>query len=395
MFDNGINNEIKLYLGAIFSKIPSVLYSAVITAFLLQSRLNMTQIGTVWSIILFTSVVLDYLTGGFADRYGRLRLYLLGMLCMGFARIAIALGADYSSLIYLGAILLGAGESQVNGTIFPWFVQANGSLGGNDKNYLTRVAAQSQYISNGAGILAGVLMSLLPLNYKNILLIAGIVQIIGGILIYSLSEDNKNGQNKSFKAISIGSLKFYKDAPILWVYTIALTMVYSLYTIYLFIWQPIGANFGFQNSKNGWIQSIYVAAMVASGLLIKYKRGNAYIVYILSSIAAPIALYIMTINKVKIVYIALVFIYGFSAGMLMPIIMGSMHKYISNEARSSVVSLVSSISSLVLVFLQIIIGRIIDKTSYSNLFQVCFIIGAILLTSMLYIIGQLKRGLDG
>lgn len=41
--------EFAFYLSSFFLKIPSVLYSAVITAFLVQCGYSMTKIGTIWS----------------------------------------------------------------------------------------------------------------------------------------------------------------------------------------------------------------------------------------------------------------------------------------------------------------------------------------------------------
>ena len=52
--------EFAFYLSSFFLKIPSVLYSAVITAFLVQCGYSMTKIGTIWSITLFAETVLDF-----------------------------------------------------------------------------------------------------------------------------------------------------------------------------------------------------------------------------------------------------------------------------------------------------------------------------------------------
>ena len=66
--------ELGYYLSGIIIKVPSVLYNAVITAFLIESGFSMTQIGIVWSITLFSNTILDFPTGGFADKFGRLNV---------------------------------------------------------------------------------------------------------------------------------------------------------------------------------------------------------------------------------------------------------------------------------------------------------------------------------
>lgn len=104
----------KKFIGLIWGEtsynISSILYSSVITAFLLQLGINNTQIGFIWSLVLFSQMIFDYPTGSFADKYGRLRIFTIGMIFMGIATIIIA--KSYNVLmLYISGILLGLGES--------------------------------------------------------------------------------------------------------------------------------------------------------------------------------------------------------------------------------------------------------------------------------------------
>lgn len=102
--------EFAFYLSSFFLKIPSVLYSAVITAFLVQCGYSMTKIGTIWSITLFAETVLDFPTGGFADKYGRLKIFMIGMVMMGVARILYTFGGYSILTVYFAAFLMGRGN---------------------------------------------------------------------------------------------------------------------------------------------------------------------------------------------------------------------------------------------------------------------------------------------
>ena len=115
-----MKNIIALVWGESSLKISSILYSSVITAYLLQIGLTNYKIGILWSIILFVQMICDYPTGGFADKYGRLKIFMIGMIFMGTSIFMMVSGNGF--LLYLGAIILGIGESQVSGTLFPWFV---------------------------------------------------------------------------------------------------------------------------------------------------------------------------------------------------------------------------------------------------------------------------------
>ena len=104
-------------------KVMSILYDSVITAFLLQLGLKNIQIGLLWSVVLLTQMLFDYPTGSFADRYGRLKIFTIGMVVTGSAIVMIAYSVNIT-MLYISAILMGVGESQISGTLFPWFVNS-------------------------------------------------------------------------------------------------------------------------------------------------------------------------------------------------------------------------------------------------------------------------------
>ena len=79
----------------------------------------------------------------------------------------------------------------------------------------------------------------------------------------------------------------------------------------------------------------------------------------------PVSLIVIYCSHNLILYLVGIVSLGFNYKMAMLKIMGTIHNFISNEVRSSVISLVSSLSSVFLIGLQIIIGKILDT---KNLF---------------------------
>ena len=375
-------NFIGLIWGETSYNISSILYSSVITAFLLQLGINNTQIGFIWSLVLFSQMIFDYPTGSFADKYGRLRIFTIGMIFMGIATIIIA--KSYNVLmLYISGILLGLGESQVSGTLFPWFVNSISIENNKEKQeYIFKINAQSQFLTNIIGVLTGFIISFFNIDYKTLLIISGMLYIVNGVFIYFSFEDNKSAETDLVK-IGKKSLLFFIKERKLWIYTLALTSSYSFYSIYLFIWQPVGKSLGITGSRLGSVYSLYLISFAISAFI--SKRNIKEFVYVLCTSLIPVSLIAIYCSHNLILYLVGIVSLGFNYKMAMLKIMGIVHNFISNEVRSSVISLVSSLSSVFLIGLQIIIGKILDTKNLFYLQILCIFIGIIYIICILLI----------
>lgn len=375
-------NFIGLIWGETSYNISSILYSSVITAFLLQLGINNTQIGFIWSLVLFSQMIFDYPTGSFADKYGRLRIFTIGMIFMGIATIIIA--KSYNVLmLYISGILLGLGESQVSGTLFPWFVNSISIENNKEKQeYIFKINAQSQFLTNIIGVLTGFIISFFNIDYKTLLIISGMLYIVNGVFIYFSFEDNKSTETDLVK-IGKKSLLFFIKERKLWIYTLALTSSYSFYSIYLFIWQPVGKSLGITGSRLGSVYSLYLISFAISAFI--SKRNIKEFVYVLCTSLIPVSLIVIYCSHNLILYLVGIVSLGFNYKMAMLKIIGTVHNFISNEVRSSVISLVSSLSSVFLIGLQIIIGKILDTKNLFYLQILCIFIGIIYIICILLI----------
>ena len=375
-------NLIGLIWGEASYNISSILYSSVITAFFLQLGINNTQIGLIWSLVLFSQMIFDYPTGSFADKYGRLRIFTIGMIFMGIATVIIANSYNIF-MLYISGILLGLGESQVSGTLFPWFVNSIDIENNKEKQeYIFKINAQNQFLTNVIGILTGFIISFFNINYKTLLIISGTLYILNGIFIYFIFEDNKSNETDLIK-IGKKSLLFFIKERKLWIYTLALTSSYSFYSIYLFIWQPVGKSLGITGSRLGSVYSLYLISFAISAFI--SKRNIKEFVYVLCTSLIPVSLIVIYCSHNLILYLVGIVSLGFNYKMAMLKIMGTVHNFISNEVRSSVISLVSSLSSVFLIGLQIIIGKILDTKNLFYLQILYIFIGIIYIICILLI----------
>ena len=369
-------------------KVMAILYDSVITAFLLQLGLKNTQIGLLWSVVLLTQMLFDYPTGSFADRYGRLKIFTIGMVLTGSAIVMIAYSVSIS-MLYISAILMGIGESQISGTLFPWFVNSLDKVDNlqEKEEYILKSNGQVQYSTNIIGILTGFAISFLNLDYKFILILAGTFQAINGILIYFSFQDNKSTETNLIKIGKKSFQIFLKDYK-LWIYTLTMTIHYSFYSVHLFIWQPRANLLGVIGSKLTGINSVYLSCLVISGLIIKYKKEIKNYLYV---ILIPISLIIIYQSQNLILYILGTILLGISNGMVAPQIMSTVHYFIPDEVRSSVISLLSSLSSIFLIFLQVIIGKILDIKGNYYLEILCVLFGIIYIVCIILILKWLKE----
>ena len=369
-------------------KVMAILYDSVITAFLLQLGLKNTQIGLLWSVVLLTQMLFDYPTGSFADRYGRLKIFTIGMVLTGSAIVMIAYSVNIS-MLYISAILMGIGESQISGTLFPWFVNSLDKVENlqEKEEYILKSNGQVQYSTNIIGIFIGFIISFLNLDYKFILILAGTFQAINGIFIYFSFQDNKSTETNLIKIGKKSFQIFLKDYK-LWIYTLTMTIHYSFYSVHLFIWQPRANLLGVIGSKLTGINSVYLSCLVISGLIIKYKKEIKNYLYV---ILIPISLIIIYQSQNLILYILGTILLGISNGMVAPQIMSTVHYFIPDEVRSSVISLLSSLSSIFLIFLQVIIGKILDIKGNYYLEILCVLFGIIYIVCIILILKWLKE----
>lgn len=187
-----IDNERLGYLvGRVGNRLSSILYSSVITIFYLNNNLTNVQIGMIWSILLFSQMLTDFPTGSLADKIGRLKVYMLGMIFMGVSYIAYVKFVKTIHMLYISAALAGLAESLISGTLLPWFITSYKRKHEDYKRTVTiKLLADNRIITSLLSIVLGFIMYYLKFNARLILIIAGIISIIFGIFLFIAFEDN-------------------------------------------------------------------------------------------------------------------------------------------------------------------------------------------------------------
>lgn len=160
-------------------------------------------------VFLYTAIntlvfgILDYPTGGLADRYGRRRVYALGMALVGCNYLLASLYVSITSVILAG-FLAGVGAALRSGSIDAWIVDKLDEM--SMKGEMDRVFGRQTSYALVADVLAGVCGSSITFmgGYWWTIPTAGIVALAAsGITMISMSENWGRGKGTKY----VGLLK--------------------------------------------------------------------------------------------------------------------------------------------------------------------------------------------
>jgi len=146
-------------------------------------------------VFLYTAIstlvfgILDYPTGGLADRYGRRRVYALGIALLGCNYLLASLSVSTTSVVLAG-FLAGIGAALRSGSLDAWIVDKLDEIG--MKGEMDRVFGRQNSYALVADVLAGVFGSSITFigGYWWTIPTAGIVALAAsGITMISMSEN--------------------------------------------------------------------------------------------------------------------------------------------------------------------------------------------------------------
>lgn len=89
-----------------------------LTLWLKHIGLSFTQIGLAQSVSSFATLIVDFPTGGLADRYGRRLNYAFGVFLFGLGVLLIGISRSFSPIL-VGMLLGGVGGAFMSGTLGP------------------------------------------------------------------------------------------------------------------------------------------------------------------------------------------------------------------------------------------------------------------------------------
>ena len=339
-------------------------YGSVATLYFRYSGLSFAQIGILWSAVLLSTTLSDFPTGNLADKFGRVRVYSLGLGLLACGKAVFCVAPSFWVFL-VGAVLLGVGQAQMSGALSSWFVDKWQGLN-RPKDEIPGVFGNTQMIGSIAGASTGLLLgATMGSGLRTGLVVSAGLNIVNAVLLVVLVVDNHGARTSTWASLSVDSLRHFLRSWVLIVLTVLSFLFYSIYSVYLFLWQPMAVELGVSPAKLGYLFALYTVSTglggFALGRMAKEHKSRS-VCLLVSAALSGIGLGLMGVVKTLPLYVVGIVVFGIGYGSFFPVYRGWSQEYIPSRIRASVTSLASTVSSAGLVLSQIAIGAAIDRT---------------------------------
>ncbi len=372
-----VNKKYVMLVG--ISGILGVLLNSFLTLYLIEKGLSFSQIGVLFSVYLGTTAILDYPTGGLADKYGRRNIYVVGKLFTSFSYFILFFGISFPALI-VSYVLKGIGSSQLSGSLITWLGDTE------NKEMYKNTLLRSKLISSVIKLIVPIIFIYLKLkNIGYLILLTAIVDIIISIFVIIFFKENYGSSDKLRKTyvnVIRLTLKERKLRYIIWI-NIA---IYTFFTIFIFTWQPIAKNILGDIKYIPVLFGIYSIFLSFGSYFIKLfhedtEKISFFIFFnmVLSFIFFRIS---NAMEDLVSLILALIF-FGKRSGLGYILTSIYINNYAPSKYKASIFSLVSSIATIATFFIQIILGYIIEKNGFNSSFLIGIVISLLLLGNIL------------
>ena len=362
------------------ASVPDTILNSFLTLYLLDRGCSYSEIGILWSIYLGSCALVDYPTGGLADKFGRRKIYAFGLFVTAISYIILCVSNAFI-LFVVSYLVKGIGTSQMTGALTSWL-----ACDGNEKVYENSIKKSRLFLSI-MNVIIPILCVIIKMDrMDSVILFCGVFYIILSMIVILLLKENY-GSSRNLKHIYKNSfLVFFENKKMIELLFFNI-FSYTLYTTFMFIWQPIAESivefvnimplvFACFTFFNG------VGANVI-GKIVK-KTFKQYIVIILLFIFAFVSFYIALNGENWCFLILSMSLFGFANGSFFIVNSVKLNNVAQPEYKSSLFSLMSSITTGVTFVIQIIFGYIIDCFGIKTLIDITIIISILFLTEKIF-----------
>ncbi len=350
-----------LYLGTLMHIISHWLYGSAFALFWAEKIYGHANILILPLIISWVMILMEFPRGVLADKFGRMKVYGLGLIISAMG-IAFFVFGDAMRYFILGAILIGTGESQMDTSLTAWFFdKLSGNANRDSLKYFARSSGITSLVSAGLGIFfAGMVKGEFAWI---VMLSAGVVKILGGLLLITILRDNRRYVTESIITLVSRSVNCFLKTSKLIKLVGLLLINYSIYAIFLSFWRDKGYALGLEPGFNydglfyGWvgIGGLVLGSLVASKGISKIKA--VITIWILHLVGALLVLHSESI----IIFNAGFFLFGVGYGGFFPIYRGWIHSLVPSTIRGSVVSLFSGINMMGVMLIRYLISGLVGN----------------------------------
>jgi len=352
-------------------------------------NLSAAQFGLFVAISNIVSAALDYLTGAFADKFGRCKIWAISSFCYGFGILWLAFSFNYVWSLP-AAICMGISYALASGAPQAWIydqLQGDGLRKAIGRVY--QAAVPGTLIGVGIGYSLSFFGSMrIPL------IITGLIVIVNGAIILTFMDNTGQiDERKSWIDILKIGFKQFSSKPVLWL--VAIQSFFYLLPAWItsalwitFLVKILGISSQYSTLAFG------VVALLSSGIagIIGYMKTTSFNkLIIIPTIVAMIAyLIIPWVNNfyLYMLLIAITITAGYFRGAGITVLENDE----VDEARTTALSFMGSIRSVFWIIGPIFFGKVIDIIGLKNMFYLASCACGISLIIFIKILAYLKKG---
>jgi MFS family permease len=349
--------KIYITLKALISFAESLTVSIMVL--FMQSRgLLFVDVGMVFTVTLGTLTFLNFPAGMLADRFGRKTSFLAGILLTALSGIVYVISFTFLAFLF-AAFLEGTGGAFIKGALQAWIVDELKSSG---QEHLTGdIFGKGLASYNLLTIPAGMLVFLMD-NFVALYATKTAIYFLMFFVGVFFMKNNFGEKTATILRFPKKSLVYLKQTRELWLLVGMISILWLCYDVYFLTWQPIMVQSGLSGNLLGILYSVVsvlsAGIAICSGKLSSKVRAH----FLLFSAFVSISFGFATMNQAFNILMVCFGLFLFSVGeaIFHPIYGRESNKHIPTEIRAATVSLLFTISGVIAMMGQPILGYVAD-----------------------------------
>lgn len=307
-------------------------------------HLSYLQAGSFFLVAWCLSLALDFVGGILADKYGRKRIFVTGLVLQIVGTTPFIFVKDYP-LLLLSSLVIGLGMALVSNTVTALLYEQASELG--HKRYYQHANATALAYSYGGRILAsiagGIAYAVHPTLPYLLTVISLILALAAGLAMRFSPKVEEQLEQKSTIQLSRSALKVFTSNRGLIKFTLIVALI-SIWGDYIFTYyQPYYLQFGVSSIELGYLFAA-ISLFSALGTLAMRKLPNKLSAHAINSITIGgiiITALLLEFLRIPVVYLAPL-VMGAISGLTLPNLNLYINKHAPSAIRSSVLSIATT-----------------------------------------------------
>lgn len=340
--------------------LADALTTAIVTVYLLGKGLSFTEIGAVWSVLLFFSTVLDFPTGNFADIYGRKLAFVIGVISIGLGNFIYGIGRILW-VFFIAAFFVGFGGAQISGSLTSWIVDEQ--IKADKQDVVSKIFGDGAAVASVGGIIGGIFIGIFFTGPLELLyFLSATLFILTGVFVFVSIPDNYGQPTGRWISLPKEVISHYIHSASLIILSVTLVLMFACFTVYLFVWQPLALQLGIQKGDLGYFYAIFMAGSAAGAFgMGRISKKTGEIVTLASCFLFSITGFLTISLNLGIIGLTFGLIqFSLGYGGFIPVLYAYMNVFIPSSIRASTSSLIGTIGTGGIIILQVTMGAFIE-----------------------------------